>query len=224
MSSLLQKMERVRTDTLTLHPENARRGDVPAIAESLARNGQFAPIVVQESTRYVLSGNHTLLGARSLGWSTVDAVFVDVDDDQARRILLAANRTADRGGYDEAAILQMLAHLDGDIQGTGYAQDDIDAMLTREVIPKDEPAPPPRPAAPKPTAAPGGDDEEQDDDEEPAPATKGLGKPVISYTLVFDNEVQQTAWYEFIRTLRGRYADLETIGERVHAYLGSLPS
>lgn len=130
MTSLIQQIERVPVDSLTLHPQNARRGDIAAIAASLHANAQFAPIVVQASTRYVLAGNHTLMAARQLGWQEIDAVFVDVDDHHAYRIMLAANRTADLGGYDNDALAELLSYLDGDYEGTGYSQADVDFLLS----------------------------------------------------------------------------------------------
>jgi hypothetical protein len=48
----------VPIDSVTLHPNNPRRGDVEAVAASLARFGQQKPIVVQASTGYVVAGNH----------------------------------------------------------------------------------------------------------------------------------------------------------------------
>jgi hypothetical protein len=114
---------------LSEYPGNPRRGDVAAIAESLARNGQYRPIVVQRSTRYVLAGNHTLRAARSLGWSHINVVWVDVDDDGARRIVAADNRTADLAENDDAALAALLGSLDGDLAGTGYTDADYEGLL-----------------------------------------------------------------------------------------------
>jgi ParB-like chromosome segregation protein Spo0J len=128
MASLLDNVERVPINTISTHPQNARRGDVKAIAASLRANAQFAPIVVQARTRQVLSGNHTLLAARELGWEEIDAVFVDVDDQHAYRIMLAANRTAELGGYDNDALAELLSYLDS-YEGTGYTVADIEALI-----------------------------------------------------------------------------------------------
>lgn len=117
------------------HPDNPRRGNVPRIAESLAWHGQYRPIVAQASTGYVLAGNHTLKAARSLGWETISAVYVDVDDEQARRILLVDNRSADMGTYDNDALLDLLAELnispDG-LSATGYEPVDLDDLLAAD--------------------------------------------------------------------------------------------
>jgi ParB-like chromosome segregation protein Spo0J len=138
---LIDQIERVRVDSLTLHPQNARRGDVKAIATSLRVNEQFSPIVVQASTRYVLSGNHTLMAARELGWEEIDTVFVDVDDDRAYKIMLAANRTADIGGYDNDALAELLSYLDGDYEGTGYTDADVAALIIPPQLPEEGDAP-----------------------------------------------------------------------------------
>jgi ParB-like chromosome segregation protein Spo0J len=114
---------------LVEHPDNARRGNVDAIANSLQAHGQFAPIVVQRSTGYVIKGNHTVRAARQLGWDSLSAVTLDVDDDQAKRILLADNRTSDLGVYDETSLTDLLASLGGDLSGTGYDDGDLDARL-----------------------------------------------------------------------------------------------
>lgn len=124
--SLLKKIETVKVDSLELYPGNAKRGDVDAIEESLKENDQFAPIVVQKSTGYVLAGNHTLLAARKAGWETIDVVVVDVDDKRALKINLAANRTADKGSYDVDARAALLELLEGDYAGTGYSEAEIE--------------------------------------------------------------------------------------------------
>ncbi len=129
MRSLLGQVERAPVSSLSLYPGNPRIGDVPAIAESLAENGQYAPLVVQASTRHVLAGNHTLKAAMSLGWAEVDVVLVDADDARARKIVLSANRTADLGAYDDEALAELLSALGDDFAGTGWDEEDLAALL-----------------------------------------------------------------------------------------------
>lgn len=122
------RADRLRVDDLQTFTGNPRRGQVDAIAESLSRNGQYRPIVVNEGTQTgraneVLAGNHTLAAARKLGWPEIDVWVIDVDDAQARRIVAADNRTADLGEYDNADLLALLEGLDGDLEGTGYDED-----------------------------------------------------------------------------------------------------
>lgn len=122
-------VEYVAADTLLTHPDNPRRGNVETIAESLTENGQYKPLVVQRGTNHVLAGNHTLLALRAQGVDRVAVVYLDVDDTRARKILLADNRTSDRSRYDDEALLDALAALNGDLAGTGYTADDQDDLM-----------------------------------------------------------------------------------------------
>jgi len=124
-------------------PRNPRRGNVAAIKQSLERNGQYRPIVVNRRSMEVLAGNHTLLAARELGWEEIAATFVDVDEEQARRILLVDNRTNDLAGYDTEELGELLQELDG-LEGTGYDDATLGALLD-ELAPRplEEDEPPP---------------------------------------------------------------------------------
>ena len=54
--------------SLTFHPRNARQGTLEAITESLRRFGQLRPVVVQQSSMWIVAGNHLVRAARALGW------------------------------------------------------------------------------------------------------------------------------------------------------------
>lgn len=129
-TSLLSNIESVPVSSVNIHPENPNKGNIDSISESLDENGQFAPIVVQRSTGYVLSGNHTLLAARKLGWEKIDVTYIDVDGAAATKIMLAANKTAQNGdGYDDALLAALLGELDGDYTGTGWTEGEYDDLL-----------------------------------------------------------------------------------------------
>lgn len=100
---------------------NPRRGDVGVIKESLEAHGQYRPIVVNVGTHAehqmeILAGNHTFRAAKELGWEQIDAVLVDVDDEEAARIVLVDNRSSDlaeNDGQTLADLLRSLPTLDG---------------------------------------------------------------------------------------------------------------
>src|SRR5205823_2971895 len=122
----------VPIERLTPHPRNARQGDIGAISESLRYHGQFRPIVVNKRDNTVLAGNHTLAAARALGWEQIAATFVDVDDEEAARILLADNRLNDLATNNPgqlASLLQELAATPAALSGTGYDGDALDDLL-----------------------------------------------------------------------------------------------
>lgn len=131
---MIEEIRSVRVGELRLYPTNPRQGDVGAISESLKANGQFSPIVVQRSTNQILSGNHTYMAACGLGWDRIDAVFIDVDDAAARRIVLAANRTSDLADYDHNQLAELLdvVHTESGpdgLVGTGFDLDDFEEVV-----------------------------------------------------------------------------------------------
>lgn len=137
--------ETIALPELNTFHRNPRQGDVQAIKGSIQTNGLYRPIIVNRGTHTgrpleVLAGNHTLKAYRELAeenpgeYSTIDCWVVDVDDDRANRIVLADNRTADLGGYDNDELLELLDSLDGDtideqLLGTGYDDGYLNALL-----------------------------------------------------------------------------------------------
>ena len=95
---------------------NPRKGDTVAIAESIVHNGFYGAVVVQRSTGFILAGNHRLKAAVDTGATEVPVIWVDADDEQALRILLADNRTNDLAGYDDKALLELLSDV---VEGGG---------------------------------------------------------------------------------------------------------
>lgn len=124
------------------HPKNARRGDVDAIADSLLHHGQYAPIVVNQDN-VILAGHHVVKAARRLKWKTVDAVRVNVTEEEALVILMADNRDADLASQDPTRLLSLLESL-SDLAGTGYGPADLAALDA--LIAGDTPSSPPEPA------------------------------------------------------------------------------
>ena len=118
----------VPVGTLEPHPENARQGDIGAISESLRVNGMYRPLIVQASSNLILKGNNTWHAVKALGWETVPVVFLDVNDEEARRVLLADNRLADKAGYYNTILAEVLIDLDS-LDGTGFNPTDLDDIL-----------------------------------------------------------------------------------------------
>ena len=145
--SLTLTTTQVPIGELKEHPRNARTGNVPKIMESLETHGQYRALVVQRSTMYVCAGNHTLQAIRRLGWETAACHVLDIDDDQATRILLVDNRTSDEADYDREALIAVLEdiqHTGGGLDGTGYDEldlDDLIAELDETKVDPDTPAP-----------------------------------------------------------------------------------
>lgn len=122
---------------LKYYYQNPRRGNVEKVAESLKSNGQFKPIVVNRGTHTgrpneILAGNHTTKAARSLGWRAINVMWVDVDEDHARRIVLADNGSTDDATYDVQLLSQLLdeqKNSAGTLVGTTYSDEVLDKLL-----------------------------------------------------------------------------------------------
>lgn len=117
---------------LSEHPKNPRRGNDSAVAESIEHNGFFGAVLVQRSTGHVLAGNTRLRVARREGEETIPGFWLDVDDAEAERILLADNRMSDLAFYDDRALVELLEGLhdsDDGLVGTGYTDDQLALML-----------------------------------------------------------------------------------------------
>lgn len=120
--------EIVSINRIAPHERNPREGDVGAISESLRILGQYRPIVADINTKKILVGNHTWQAAVALGWNEIAVTWVDVDEQQALRILLADNKTADLATYDEQDLQVLLSSLN-EFSGTGFDSEDIDSIL-----------------------------------------------------------------------------------------------
>ena len=126
--------EQAPIESLVAYPGNPREGDIGAIAVSLQQNGQYRPIVVNRRDMTILAGNHTWKAAKYLGWETISVTYVDVNEEQARKIVLADNRHNDLASYDNDALAQLLQDVVavGGVEGllgTGFDGDDLDSLL-----------------------------------------------------------------------------------------------
>ena len=117
----------VALNTLESYPTNPRRGDIEAIAQSLKAHGQYRPIVVQYGTNFILAGNHTYKAAKKLGWKKIKITYVDVDEESARKIVLADNRLTDLATYNEPLLKSLLTALP-ELEGTGFTQSEVDTL------------------------------------------------------------------------------------------------
>lgn len=133
MATIFEQAITAPVKSLRPYYKNPRQGNVEAIAQSLDVNGQYRPIIVNRGTKTqraneVLAGNHTLAAAKHLGWAEIGVVWVDLDEDEATRVVLADNRTADLGTYDDQMLTELLTAAPS-LAGTGYDSDDLLRLL-----------------------------------------------------------------------------------------------
>lgn len=125
---------RVPIERLAQHPRNPRRGNVGRLEQLIDANGFHGALLVQRTTGFVLAGNHRMQAAVAQGLKELPVLWLDVDDDEALRILLGDNRASDDGYYDDPALASLLSELeasDRNLEGTGYTPTDLEALLDR---------------------------------------------------------------------------------------------
>jgi len=121
----------VDVNELKEFPNNARIGNVREIYESLLQNGQYRPLVVNRRDNIILAGNHTFQAIKRLGWAKALVWYVDVDDKQAKQIVLVDNKLNDDATYDYTKLEKAIKELQdvSDLIGTGYTQKAVDDLL-----------------------------------------------------------------------------------------------
>lgn len=125
------QVENVPIDSLRQSPENANNGDLDAIDESFDVNGFFSPLLVQRSSGEIIAGNHRWLAAKAREADEIPVIYLDVDDNRKRHIMLADNQITRRGRDDQAALAQLLRQIeneDGDLRGTGFYATDLEKI------------------------------------------------------------------------------------------------
>ena len=146
-------------DTLVPWKDNPRRNEtaVAKVAESIARFGFGAPIVVRAADNQIIAGHTRLQAARQLGLREVPVRFLELSSEEARLLSLADNRLGEIAEWDEerlAAILEELKLANADVLASGFRPTEIDRLLTdlrarrlAEVVEDAIPQPPLRPTS-----------------------------------------------------------------------------
>ena len=123
----IEDVETVGINEIKVHPMNPREGDIGSIIESLNKMGQYRPIVVNRTTRHIVSGNHTYQGAVQLGWEKIAVHWIDVDDIEEIKILIVDNRTSDLATYDPQELNKLLTTTN--LKGTGFSPEEVAEIL-----------------------------------------------------------------------------------------------
>jgi len=137
--------EAIDVSSITEHPDNPRRGDDNAVVDSIEHNGFFGGILVQRSTGFVIAGNTRYRAALVSGAESVPGFWLNIDDDEAKRIMLIDNRASDLAIYDDDVLLGVLAELHNGtgLAGTGYDEATYELLLNlREGADLDDLEPP----------------------------------------------------------------------------------
>lgn len=194
------KLETLPIEKLIPYARNSRTHSdeqVAQIAASIREFGWTNPVLV-DANETIVAGHGRVMAAKKLGLKEVPVIRLGhLTPAQVRAYVIADNKLALNAGWDDDLLAQELKAImeDAELSATitGFSEEELAALLADM------------------------EDEAGEDD------TKGLGTPIIHYDLIFDNEEQQSHWFEFIRALKAKYPDAETIAQRVDAFLRENP-
>lgn len=143
----------VNVNDLKPYPENPR---VPISEDkrfyqdldgSMDAFGYVVPIVWNERTGHVVSGNQRLQLIKDSGMTEVDVVVVDYDENTERAAVIALNNIGGRFKKDDLA--QLLSKIDGEMRNrTGYSADELRGLLKKMKQRNKDPDAMPEPPSP----------------------------------------------------------------------------
>lgn len=166
---------------------------VAQIAASITEFGFVNPILV-DGKDGIIAGHGRLAAARELALDVVPVVVLDhLTPAQRKAYVLADNRLAENAEWDPQLLQEELVSLNlqnYDLGVLGWSDEELAEIMEPDL-------------------------EEDGGSGEGDGETRGLGTPVISYNIIFDDEQQQHVWFEFLKDLRARYPDDATIAERI---------
>lgn len=163
---------------------------VDKVANSISNFGFKQPIVVDKNME-IIAGHTRYKAAINLQLEEVPIIIAeDLTDEQVKALRIADNKTAEFSSWDEGLLKDVLKDLesaDFDLESTGFDFTEIDKMLNADAIYVDE---------------------------EPNEEETGY---IIQYNIIFNDEDEQKVWHEYLKRLKDKYPDLETISERIVA-------
>lgn len=205
MNSITMEMEPVeRINPAEYNPRQISDDEFRKLVKGLAEFGIVEPLVVNHDGT-LIGGHQRLKGAVELGWTEVPVIRVNLDKKKEKALNLALNRLG--GAWDYGKLTNMLnefeSDLEFDIELTGF--DIIEAADLTEVRGAD------------PTTLAGSFDANMP---HTTPTPPAQAKPIIQYNIVFGDEAEQATWNAYLKWLKGRYPDTDTIAQRIVADIG----
>jgi ParB-like chromosome segregation protein Spo0J len=138
----IRKIEHVPIDMLKeseWNPNKEDRQTFDALKASIRRNGLVDPLIVRKADNSIIGGHHRLYAVRELmaeGWKlpggTVPVIYVDISEDEAKRLNLALNKITGEPNLDKLGeLLRELRDVSDadDLAATGYSPQEIEDLV-----------------------------------------------------------------------------------------------
>jgi len=182
-----------KTEDLIPYARNSRthdEGQVAQIAASIKEFGFTNPILL-DGQNGIIAGHGRVLAAQHLGEIKVPTIELShLTNEQKRAYVITDNKLALNAGWDN----ELLALEINDLKDVGY---DLDILGFGE----------------HELQSLFGNEEKTDQDQ---PTKINF---TIQFNIIFDDEEQQSDWYNFVKYLKDQYPDAETVGHRLQLFV-----
>ena len=189
------KIEQRSVAELTPYAANSRthsQEQVAQIAASMKEFGWTNPILISDDNM-IIAGHGRIMAAKELGMVDVPVIVLSgLSEAQQKALVIADNKLALNSIWDDELLKMEMADLVA--SGFNYEAIGFNTQELRELLDDVEEQP------------------KEDDEEKEA-------NYIIQYNIVFDNEAQQAIWFNFIRFLKTKYEDHDTLAERLITFL-----
>jgi hypothetical protein len=183
----------INLESLTPYKNNSRthsESQIKQIADSIDTFGWTNPIIIDEGNM-VIAGHGRIEAAKLIGIKEVPCIELSkLTDAQKKAYVLADNKLAENSGWDNELLKMELDSLQEMNFDIGVIG--FDAVELSTIL--------------------GGFDNDESSD-------WSDNTPIIQYNIIFDNDEQQETWFNFIKNLKSKYPNLDTLGERLMEYV-----
>lgn len=190
------KVEYRNIADLNPYENNPRLNDgaVDAVAASIKEFGFKVPIVV-DSDGVIVTGHTRVKAAEKLGLESVPVIVAsDLSPEQVKAFRLADNKTSELAEWDMGKLDIELGEIENiDMNDFGFNID----------LPELE------------DSTIGIDDYYEDTGDGEDAHMDGSRGYSITYEIAFNDENEQAEWYAFLRELKQKYPNVDTISERI---------
>jgi hypothetical protein len=200
----------------TYNPRKISPEAMAKLKKGIREFGVVDPLIINRDGT-IIGGHQRMQAGLELGHVEFPCIRLDVDKRREKALNLALNKLSGDWDYDKLSVIlsEFEADPQFDIELTGF--DNVEML---DVIDIGDPA--------KGALSFYGSDGsfQMGGDSGDAPgvdgATASTPKGItIQYTIIFDDEEQQQAWHAYLRELKGRYPEMETISARLIADIAS---
>lgn len=218
-------IEQMSVGDITPYFNNPRNNKdaVDIVVTSIEEFGFQVPIIVDKDS-VIIAGHTRWEAAKRIGMDTVPVIVASgLSDVKAKAFRIMDNKAAEASKWDFVKLLgefDSLEELDCNMDALGFDMLEVEKLrldfeprseTSRYEMEDDDERPPFDPSSSNPTGNSGSSSEE--------PEGRKNANPVIQYTIIFNTDDEQTLWYGYLRGLKTKYPESNTIAERLIADL-----